>query len=49
MKIINISVNSADPKTMIEPVRDVTERFGLDAELLCFESSELDNDLVKYR
>ncbi|MDR1690967.1 MAG: cobaltochelatase subunit CobN, partial [Candidatus Methanoplasma sp.] len=49
MKIINISVNSTDPKTMIVPAKDVAEEFGLDIDLLCWDSTELDEDVLKYQ
>ena len=49
MKIINISVNSADSKTMMRPANEIRERFGVCVELLCFDSTELDDDILKYQ
>ena len=49
MKIVNISVNSTDPKMIIPPARELEDEFGLEIELFCWDSSELDDDLLKYQ
>lgn len=49
MKIVNISVNSTDPKTMIQPAKELSDEHGLDIELHCWDSFELDDDLLKYQ
>ena len=49
MKIVNLSVNSTDPKTMVQPVRELEKRFGISAELHCFDSADLDNDILLYQ
>ncbi len=49
MKIVNISVNSTDPKTMIPPAKELIKEYGLDIDLHCWDSYELDDDLLKYQ
>ncbi len=49
IRIVNISVSSADPSSMIEPIRSVCDKEGLNADLFCIDASSAGDDPGKYR
>ena len=49
MRIVNVSVNSSDPRVMIDPVRSVAEKEGIDVTVDCYNAYDCDDDPLKYR
>ena len=49
MRIVYISVNSTDAKTMVQPMREFKERESIDVDLFCGNGNEFDDDPILYQ
>ncbi len=48
MKIVNLSIQTTDSKTMIEPAEAVASEFGFSLELHCYNEYDADEDVLLY-
>ena len=49
MRIVNLSVNSADPRAMCDPLLSMAEKEGIEITIDCFTANECEDDPLRYR